>query len=93
MLVRLARNVNDPEHTDGKVGSQLAAERAALIHVLGPSGLELTWDTYVGPTIDESRTIANNDSVADHRRCQNEVAVRISDEIAAWRSSSGLNQT
>lgn len=63
MLVRLARNVNDPGHTDEKISSQLAAERAALLHVLGPTGMPLTWDTYVGPTVDESRTIATDENV------------------------------
>ncbi|WP_145998859.1 hypothetical protein [Brevibacterium linens] len=85
MLVRLARNVNDPGHTDKKISSQLAAERAALLHVLGPDGLPLTWETYVGPTIDESRTNAFDDGVEKHKRCQSEVAVKITDEIAAWK--------
>lgn len=85
MLVRLARNVNDPGHSDKKISSQLAAERAALLHVLGPDGLPLTWETYVGPTIDESRINATDDSVEKHKRCQSEVAVKITDEIAAWK--------
>jgi len=92
MLVRLARNVNDPGHSDKKISSQLAAERAALLHVLGPTGLPLTWETYVGPTVDESRTIAADSAVDMHKRCQQEVAVKITDEIAAWESSSAVRR-
>lgn len=92
MLVRLARNVNDPGHTDNKIRSQLAAERAALLHVLGPDGLPLTWETYVGPTVDESRTIATDDDVDDIKRCQSEVAVKITDEIATWRDSADVSR-
>ncbi|WP_145996234.1 hypothetical protein [Brevibacterium iodinum] len=91
MLVRLARNVNDPGHTDDKVSSQLAAERAALLHVIGPDGLPITWETYVGPTVDESRSIANNADVDKLKRCQNEVAVKITDEIANWRSGPSVS--
>ena len=93
MLVRLARNVNDPGHSDEKISSQLAAERAALLHVIGPTGLPLTWDTYVGPTVDESRTIATDESVDKYKRCQQEVAVKITDEIAAWESGSAIRRT
>ncbi|WP_313420562.1 hypothetical protein [Brevibacterium casei] len=92
MLVRLARNVNDPGHTDAKISSQLAAERAAILHVLGPDGLALNWETYVGPTIDESRTIASDEDVDHLKRCQNEVAVKITDEIAAWRGKTNINR-
>lgn len=93
MLVRLARNVNDPGHSDKKISSQLAAERAALLHVLGPTGMPLTWETYVGPTVDESRTIATDENVDKHKRCQQEVAVKITDEIAAWESGSAIRRT
>lgn len=84
LLLRLASNVNDPGHTDRKESRQLAAERAALLHSLGPEGLPLTWKTFVGPSPQESHTTAANESVPEWRRCQAEVAVLVSKAREAW---------
>lgn len=91
-LVQLAKNVSDPGHTDAKIKRQLSAERVALLEVLGPEGLTLTWDTYIGATVDESRTIVANEDADKHKRCQNEVVVRIADEITAWESGSAVRR-
>jgi len=80
-LLRLSQNLERGGHTDSTVSKDMGAEAAALVNLIGPERLPVTWAAKRGSTLDEAREFAAREDTPPFKKHSIEVHLEL-DRVA-----------
>jgi len=76
-LLRLSQNIERAGHSDQQVSKDMGAEAAAILNLLGPDRLPVTWADKRGSTRDEAIEFAAREDTPPYKRHAIEVHLEL----------------